>query len=160
MNINLLLDTTYVLPLFGIDINLDDSFREEIKQLWKKGVKNYNIYLSSASIIESVYKLNREYRNSEDPEILNRYHTVLPTIIRSKNVKIIDSFLNPVIAETSMKIRNYGHKDLMDCWIAASAIGMNAFLLTEDKELKSLLRKYSELKIKKIIDWKMLLKEF
>jgi len=160
MNINLLLDTTYVLPLFGIDINLDDSFREEIKQLWKKGVKNYNIYLSSASIIESVYKLNREYRNSEDPEILNRYHTVLPTIIRSKNVKIFDSFLNPVIAETSMKIRNYGHKDLMDCWIAASAIGMNAFLLTEDKELKSLLRKYSELKIKKIIDWKMLRKEF
>ena len=160
MNINLLLDTTYVLPLFGIDINLDDSFREEIKQLWKKGVKNYNIYLSSASIIESVYKLNREYRNSEDPEILNRYHTVLPTIIRSKNVKIIDSFLNPVIAETSMKIRNYGHKDLMDCWIAASAIGMNAFLLTEDKELKSLLRKNSELKIKKIIDWKMLRKEF
>ncbi len=160
MNINLLLDTTYVLPLFGIEINLDDSFREEIKQLWKKGVKNYNIYLSSASIIESVYKLNREYRNSEDPEILNRYHTVLPTIIRSKNVKIFDSFLNPVIAEISMKIRNYGHKDLMDCWIAASAIGMNAFLLTEDKELKSLLRKYSELKIKKIIDWKMLRKEF
>ena len=160
MNINLLLDTTYVLPLFGIDINLDDSFREEIKQLWKKGVKNYNIYLSSASIIESVYKLNREYRNSEDPEILNRYHTVFPTIIRSKNVKIFDSFLNPVIAETSMKIRNYGHKDLMDCWIAASAIGMNAFLLTEDKELKSLLRKYSKLKIKKIIDWKMLRKEF
>lgn len=160
MNINLLLDTTYVLPLFGIEINLDDSFREEIKQLWKKGVKNYNIYLSSASIIESVYKLNREYRNSEDPEILNRYHTVLPTIIRSKNVKIFDSFLNPVIAEISMKIRNYGHKDLMDCWIAASAIGMNAFFLTEDKELKSLLRKYSELKIKKIIDWKMLRKEF
>ena len=136
MTLSLLLDTTYVLPLFGIDINLDNNFREEIKQLWKKGVKNYNIYLSSASIIESVYKLNREYRNSEDPEVLNRYHIVLPTIIRSKIVKIIDPFLNPVIAETSMKIREYCHKDLMDCWIAASAIKINAIFLTEDKELK------------------------
>ncbi|MHA1522745.1 MAG: hypothetical protein ACTSRK_21485 [Promethearchaeota archaeon] len=94
MTINLLLDTTYVLPLFGVDIDLDTDFRKEIKQLWKKGVNNYNIYLSSASIIESVYKLNREYRNSEDPEILNRYHVVLPTIIRSKIVSISCSSSN------------------------------------------------------------------
>ncbi|QEE15675.1 PIN domain-containing protein [Promethearchaeum syntrophicum] len=160
MTNSLLLDTTYVLPLFGIEINMDNSFREEIKQLWKIGVKNYKIYLSSASIIESVYKLNREYRNSKNPEILDRYHTVLPTIIRSKIVKIIDPFLNPVIAESSMKIRNYGHKDLMDCWIAASAISINALLLTEDKELKNLLRKFSEFKFKKILDWKMLRREF
>lgn len=160
MTLNLLLDTTYVLPLFGIDINLNSDFREEIRQLWKKGVKNYNIYLSSASIIESVYKLNREYRNSEDPEVLNRYHIVLPTIIRSKIVKIIDPFLNPIIAENSMKIREFGHKDLMDCWIAASAIGINAILLTEDNELKILLNKYSKLKMNKIIDWKLLHREF
>ena len=159
MTINLLLDTTYVLPLFGIDINLDNDFREEIKQLWKKGVKNYNIYLSSASIIESVYKLNREYRNSEDPEILNRYHVVLPTIIRSKIVKIIDPFLNPVIAESSMKIREFGHKDLMDCWIAASAIKIDAIFLTEDKELKNLLKKNPELKMNEIIDWKIFRQE-
>lgn len=157
---NLLLDTTYVLPLFGIEISLDDSFREEIKQLWKNGVNNYKIYLSSASIIESVYKLNREYRNLKDSEILDRYHTILPTIIRSKIVKIIDPFLNPVIAETSMKIREYGHKDLMDCWIAASAIQINAIFLTEDKELRTLLNKYPKLKINKIIDWKMLRREF
>ena len=159
MTLSLLLDTTYILPLFGIGINLDGDFREEIKQLWKKGVKNYNIYLSSASIIESVCKLNREYRNSEDPEILNRYHVVLPTIIRSKIVKIIDPFLNPVIAESSMKIREFGHKDLMDCWIAASAIGINAIFLTEDNELKILLKKISELKMNKIMDWKIFRRE-
>jgi len=159
MTISLLLDTTYVLPFFGIEINLDSSFREEIKQLWKKGVKNYNIYLTSASIIESVYKLNREYRNLKDPEILERYPTVLPTIIRSKIVKIIDPFLNPVIAEICMKIRSFGHKDLMDCWIAASAIGLNAIFLTEDEELKNVLKNISEFKMKKIIDWKMLRRE-
>ena len=151
MTINLLLDTTYVLPLFGIDINLDSDFREKIKQLWKKGVKDYNIYLSSASIIESVYKLNREYRNSKDPEVLNRYHIVLPTIIRSNIVKIIDPFLNPVIAESSMKIREFGHKNLMDCWIAASAVGLNAIFLTEDKKLRTLLNKYPELKMNKML---------
>jgi len=154
MTINLLLDTTYVLPLFGVNIDLDTDFREEIKQLWKKGVNNYNIYLSSSSINESVYKLNREYRNSEDPEILNRYHVVLPTIIRSKIVKIIDPFLNPVIAESSMKIRGFGHKDLMDCWIAATAIQVGGLFLTEDKELRALLNKYPELKMNKILDWK------
>jgi len=160
MTINLLLDTTYVLPLFGIDINLDKDFREEIKQLWKSGVKNYNLYLSSASIIESVYKLNREYRNSEDPEILERYHVVLPTIIKSKIVKIIDPFLNPVIAEKCMKIRKLGHKDLMDCWIAASAIAINAIFLTEDKELRILLKKNPDFKLNKIINWKIIRQEF
>ncbi len=159
MTLSLLLDTTYVLPLFGINIDLNSDFREEIRQLWKKGVKNYKIYLSSASIIESVYKLNREYRNSEDPEALNRYHIVLPTIIRSKIVKIIDPFLNPIIAENSMKIREFGHKDLMDCWIVASAIQINAIFLTEDKELRTLLNKYPELKINKIFDWKIFRRE-
>ena len=158
-NINsVVLDTTYVLPLFGIKIDLFQSFQEEIKQLWKKGIKEYDIYLPSTCLIETVFKLLNEYRKTGDNSILKRYDMILPTILSSP-IKIFHSELNAKSSLIASIIRHSGHSDFMDCWIAGAATALNGILITEDKELEKLLKKIPETKSLIIWPWKTFVEE-
>ena len=63
MNIKpLILDTTYILPLFGIKIIDLSDYKKISKQLWSNGLKGYNLYLPSICLMEVMFKLNGEYR--------------------------------------------------------------------------------------------------
>ena len=148
---NLVLDTTYILPLFGIDIIITPNFKNELKILWKNGIPGFKIFLPSVCLIETMYKLNREYRNKKDVTILKRYPQILPTIITSKVVEIEHPQLNPTASKIAIVIRHENLTDLMDCWIAASAVALKGILLTEDKDLKEILKKIPE--TKSIITW-------
>ena len=148
---NLILDTTYVLPLFGVDIDLTPNFKNELKNLWKHGIPGLKIFLPSVCLIETMYKLNREYRNKKDITILRRYPQILPTIITSKIVDIKHPQFNPTASKIAITLRQENLTDLMDCWIAASAVDLKGILLTEDKELKEILKKIPETKT--IITW-------
>ena len=43
---DLILDTTYVLPLFGLKLEITKTFDNELKKLWKNGLKGYNLIIS------------------------------------------------------------------------------------------------------------------
>ena len=58
----LLLDTSFILPIFGIDVSFGKNFRNDVKSLLKYGINNHRIIVSSISLIEVMFKLNREYR--------------------------------------------------------------------------------------------------
>jgi predicted nucleic acid-binding protein len=62
-------------------------------------------------------------------------------------------------SQFAMKIRMMGHQDLMDCWIAASAVALNAILLTEDTILKKILKDLAEFKNIPIWNWNRIEKE-
>lgn len=150
----LILDTTYVLPLFGIAIEISATFSEELQQIWESGIPNYQFYLPSVCLIETMYKLNREFRQSSNQGVLRRFSLIVPTILTSKVMKIIHPFLHPRTSQIAMKIRKAGHEDLMDCMIGASAASMNGILITEDLDLKKRMKKVTETKETVIWSWK------
>jgi len=158
-NINsIILDTTYVLPLFGIKIELSLKFEEQIKLLWKNGINEYKVFLPSVCLIETVFKLLNEYRKKNDFKILDRYQLILPTILNSP-IDMFNPELNSKASLIASLIRHSGHMDFMDCWIAGAAVALEGILLTEDKELEKVLRTIPETKTVIIWSWNKLITE-
>ncbi|MHA1520906.1 MAG: PIN domain-containing protein [Promethearchaeota archaeon] len=153
----ILLDTTFVLPLFGIDVQLPNL--PLLRSIWKEEIPGFMFYLSSISLIEVMYKLNREFRLKRDPKILSRYDLILPTILNSNHVELIHSQTNPFVTSKFLKIRNLGHTDLMDCWILGSAVTINSIFLTEDTTLYKVIESHPLLKNTTFWNWKRLCKE-
>lgn len=149
----LILDTTYILPLFGIKIKDLSRINEGIKLIWKKGLKEFDVYLPSICLIEVLYKLVSDYKKTNDIEILKRYPIATPTIMTSQNVNLFDPHLNSTASQIAVIIRHHGHFDIMDCLIAASAATLNGILLTEDNDLKRRLSHIPETKLLSIWSW-------
>ncbi|KKK68058.1 hypothetical protein LCGC14_2947870 [marine sediment metagenome] len=156
----LIIDTTYILPLFGIKIIELSNFKKISKELWSNGLKGYNIYLPSICLMEVMFKLTRENRKSNDVNILNRYAIALPSILSSKSVKIFNPLLNPEASRIAINIRRAGHTDLMDCLIAASAAVLKGIFLTEDNKLSKVIKIMPENKDISIWTWEDLIKLF
>lgn len=153
---SIILDTTYVLPLFGIKIQLSKSFQDELKLLWQTGLKGYKVYLPSMCLIEVMFKLLSEYRVQEDFSILERYHLILPTVLNSP-INVFTSELNPKASLTASIIRSSGYLDFIDCWIAGTAVSLRGILITEDKELNQILNEIPETKSTLVWSWNTLM---
>ncbi len=152
----LVLDTTYILPLFGIKPQISPGFLGEVKDLWSSGLPGFSIYAPSVCLIEVVYKLNQEYRSSKRYEILERYPLILPTVSTSTHVTLFHPHADQNASLLAMKIRDAGHSDLMDCWIAGTAGSLKGILITEDVTLQKLLSTIPELSGIPCWNWKKL----
>jgi len=149
----LILDTTFILPLFGIKIKIDDDFESDIKRVWKNEIDGYVVYLPSTCLIETVFKLLNVYKKTNDFNVLDRYQMILPTLLNLP-IKIFNCELNPKASMIASVIRHYGHPDFMDCWIAATAAVLNGIFLSEDVELKKNLKNIPETKNLSVSSWK------
>jgi len=148
----LILDTTFILPLFGIKIKMDDEFESNLKRIWKNEIEGYHVYLPSICLIETMFKLLNVYKKTNDFNVLDRYQKILPTLIGFP-INIFNCELNPKASMIASIIRHSGHIDFMDCWIAATAAALNGILLSEDIELKNILKKIPETKNLLVIPW-------
>lgn len=155
----LIIDTTYLLPVFGIEIDKSDEEIVQIKNMWIHGLVGFDLYISSISIIEIVYKLNFIFRNQNTNEILDRYPLVLSAILNNPNLHIFYSETDLLASEMAMMIRKMGHTDLLDAWIAGSAYALDGIFLTEERKLIHILKQISEFKSDLIWDWTKLQKE-
>jgi predicted nucleic acid-binding protein len=151
---NFILDTTYVLPLFGVTVDLSPESTQEIKEIWQVKFSQFELYLPSVCLIEVAYKLNAEFRQHGDGKILERLPLVLPTVLDNPCVKLFHPQANILATEMAMKVRVSGHTDLMDCWIAGSAPALDGILLTEESELKRQLKNIPEFFETAIWNWK------
>ncbi|MBY8992504.1 MAG: PIN domain-containing protein [Candidatus Lokiarchaeota archaeon] len=149
----LILDTTFILPLFGIKIKIDDDFESDIKRVWKNEIDGYVVYLPSTCLIETVFKLLNVYKKTNDFNVLDRYQMILPTLLNLP-INIFNCELNPKASMIASVIRHYGHPDFMDCWIAATAAVLNGIFLSEDVELKKNLKNIPETKNLSVSSWK------
>jgi predicted nucleic acid-binding protein len=151
--VDLILDTSYILPLFGIKIKISDTFDDELRRFWKNGLEGYKIFFSSMSLIEVIYLLNGEFRNIPNIEILERYPMVLPSVVNSSVVTMVDSIYDTEISKIANEIRMHGHKDVLDCYIAATAIERNGIFVSRDRDLKEVIQSMDKYKGQKIIKW-------
>ena len=154
----LIMDTTYILPLFGIKIIELTNFKKFSKELWSNGLKGFNLYMPSTCLMEALFKLNGEYRKSKDVDILNRYAITIPSILSSSVIQIFNPLLNPEAIRIAVNIKHAGHTDFMDCLIAASAAALKGIFLTEDIELSKILKIIPETKNVSIWSWSDLIK--
>lgn len=158
--INVILDTTFVLPLFGIRPSFEEKNINEIKSMWEKGINGFNLILPDVCLIESFYKLNREYRKKKDTKVLERYYIALPSIVTSKTVTLQHILNNVEVAEYLIKLRLTGHNDFFDCIIGAQAIDGKGLFITEDEPLKKAILSLNEEKKIEVNNWKEFSKNY
>jgi predicted nucleic acid-binding protein len=148
----LILDTTFILPLFGIQIDLSEDFQKKVQDIWNNRLKGFNVYLPSICLMETMFKLLNEYRKGNDLEILNRYQIILHTIL-DLPIEIFNCEINPKASSIASIIRHSGHLDIMDCWIAGAAVALGGMLLSEDTELILALKEIPETKDLIVWSW-------
>jgi predicted nucleic acid-binding protein len=129
------------------------KLREGIKGIYKGEINDFETYLPSICFIEAFFKLIKEYKRTKRIEILNRYPLGISTILTSRYINIFNPYLDITTSEIAIKIRHAGHPDMFDCWVAASAASLNGILLTEDDDLKQLLKLLPETKFLSIWSW-------
>ena len=147
------LDTTYVLPLFGILIDKKTIRAEDIAHLWRDGTERFSLVLPTPCLLEVVYKLNRLYRKEAKPEILVRYTAVLPSVITNEHVSIFDPYQDIQASRLAFNLREKGHTDLNDCFIAGVAMKLGGILVTEDEALSKAVRPFTTTNRLEVLDW-------
>ena len=129
--LNVLLDTSFILPSLGIDLGKEVS--EGLKGL--ADIKA-EIYYSHFSILESLWVATRLSTNATfDAE---SFSLGLRSIIegdRYMKVKEDSKTFND-----ALKLHMLGHKDMIDNILYANTTRLNIKLLTLDNELKNFIR--------------------
>lgn len=155
----LVLDTTFILPLFGIELTKPKEIKKYLPTILDHGVQGFDIYLPNTCLLETMYLLNREFRKTKNSAILNRFSRLLPTLFNSKYLKLLDPIQIPEAMIIANKIREAGHTDLLDCLIAATAIYLEGIFVTMDKQLIKIIRSIEELEKIEILTWSEFRKE-
>ena len=133
----LLLDTTYLLPIFGVSVGLEDFERRFGKLLGSFSVRYNPVSLMEAKWV--VLRLGRKDRAKKDA-LLNAYRTGLKVLAsdgRLKETPLTSEAAEAVADELLVKD---GVKDYFDRVIYGTASDRNCVLLTEDEELLRLKR--------------------
>lgn len=135
-----LLDTTYLLPAIGIEVDLPQDLLEK---LFSSG---HSFIINELSLFELFGKASRFMSGKE--EIKERFYTGMKSILSSKiDIKPIFTLDTlPVLLEIKEKI-----KDLPDCPITATAMVYSDVMLTEAEDISKAVD-FGVLNLKKFAD--------
>lgn len=147
----ILLDTTYILPLLGVDVEV-----KGLKENFIKVLENYEVYYNPISLIETKFIVLQLLKNGVD--VLEDYKIGLNRILLEDRLKQTP-LTNPeieTVADSLLIDRNI--KDYFDRMIYATATALGLTLVTEDKDLIKLANDYP-LKPPNVLSWKSLCKD-
>ncbi len=150
MVLRILLDSSYILPAFGIavkGISREDLLK--LEQLRVEGTVQY--YYSPIIWIEIVPKVLKEYsarRIAIDTKMFEQAILVL-----EDSAKRVDP--GSVALEIAVKLRILGHRDMIDNILYGIAIENNLLFLTMDKAFREFLQNHG-LETSIVIDHKQL----
>ena len=131
----ILLDTTYILPIFGIDVAIPDL--KEKLSLWSK---QNNLYINSLSILEAKWKVLKLAKKV--PSLLEFFSEGLFYLTHGSKFEIIP-FYSYEVDYIATELHKF-HKDYIDCSILSSAIINSEIFITEEKDnMVKLLRNLS-----------------
>ncbi|TFG21260.1 MAG: type II toxin-antitoxin system VapC family toxin [Promethearchaeota archaeon] len=150
----IVLDTTYILPLYGIEVDGLKDLEKNLISLLNGNNSKISLYIPSVTMLEALYKLIREFKLQDDKNILNRYPMATRSIVENPVLVIVNPLLHPEISNIALNIRSEGHTDLFDCLIAGTAIFHKAILVTQDNELERIIRNIPQYYNQQILDWK------
>ncbi len=125
-----MLDTTYMLPVFGIDIGIDSSsvIQGTLSRLAEKGT---TLCISDLSPFEAFIKAYRIAEKLKDERGKEEAKLGLLFVVRGDWITRIDHKDQEIIEE-AFKIRKK-HNDPFDCFIFATARVQQIPLVTEDR---------------------------
>jgi len=135
MVLNVLLDSTYLLPAFGIEVKgISERDFILLKQMQSKGLVNY---LSTDIVfIEILGKVHKEAKKKGLP--ITNFNFAIKSLKESNFIKWIQIPMKAVTI--ALKIRDLGHKDMIDNLLYATAISNAYVFLTMDHTLRKFLK--------------------
>jgi len=151
----LVLDTMYLLPLFGIKIKLKDY-----DKLFPLLLKNYTVLYNPVSVIEAEWIILKLCKKNPSKKIilLEAFREGLKALLNSNiNQTILTNSTIEKIADDLLLKAEI--EDYFDRVIYATATYYHAILLTEDKELLEINHKDLP-RPKKIISWNTVIRMF
>ena len=154
MALDVLLDSTYLLPSFGIEVEgLADEHIRALRGAWSRGLVRF--YCLSVAWIEVIGKVCREARRSgvEVSDVVN-------TAIRSLLESGVYEWVNPTpdAIKLAFKLRLAGHKDVIDNLLYATSITRSMIFLTIDDALRDFLVKHG-FSVENLMDHEQLLRK-
>lgn len=119
-----LLDTTYLLPVVGIDVNLPEDLLENLFS------SKHSFIINELSLFELFGKASRFFSKKEEAK--ERFYTGMESILSSKiDIKPIFTLDTlSMVLEVNEKIN-----DLPDCPITATALAYSDIMLTEAADI-------------------------
>ena len=152
MVLDVLLDSTYLLPSFGIEVEeLSDEHIRALREVWSRGLVCF--YCLSVVWIEVIGKVCREARKS-GLEISSMINIAIRSLLESGVYEWIDP--TPDAIKLAFKLRLVGHKDFIDDLLYATSITKNMIFLTMDDALKDFLVKHG-FSVENLMDHEQLL---
>jgi hypothetical protein len=148
----LLLDTTYLLPIFGLKVDLED-----FEIIFPELLATRSISFNPIALVESkwiVLKLIRKNPSTKNI-LLEAYRLGLKTLKEDHRLRQT-ALTDETIEEIADKLYHEGLKDYFDRLIYATAVRTNSSLLTEDEELHKLGESSHWHRQKRIINWEKL----
>jgi len=131
----LLLDTTYLLPTFGVATQL-----EGFKERFPKVLETHNVRYNPISLVEAkwvVLKLSRQPGANRE-ELLQRYRLGLRVLLADGRLEQTDLTSEAVERVADGLLIDNDAKDYFDRTIYGTACASKSLLLTEDEELHAL----------------------
>jgi predicted nucleic acid-binding protein len=151
-----LFDTTFILPFFGIDVAIPD-LRDQLKSILS--TRQLGIFISSCSLIEAKWNSIRQYQKTRDKDYLDGANQALASLQANKYMKIVETWFVKDANAFADELLLCGHRDYMDCWIAATAKVQGLVLVSEDKNLKELITEKTKWTEFRMVNWEEFLEE-
>jgi PIN domain nuclease of toxin-antitoxin system len=147
----ILLDTTYLLPVFGIDVEVDSApgIHSALERLRSKGV---SLHISDLSPFEAFIKSFRIAEKLRDEDGKRAAKSGFLVVVKGDWVQRVDHKDEEIIEE-AFRIRLV-HNDPFDCFIFATAKVLALPLVTEDGEASRFLDE------KSVLTWTRLKRHF
>ena len=130
--LRILLDSTYLLPILGVDVDDIRDVIVDLKKLYDEGKAVY--YYSPYSLLEILGKISKSAYNE------HRLKLGL-TAIEEKFTKILPTIYGYIKA---LKLKTKGFRDLIDLLLYTTAKTNSVLFLTRDKELVDFLLEHGE----------------
>ena len=158
MGDDLLLDTSYLLPIFGVELEYHD-----FEVVFSKLHERYSVRYNPVSLIEAkwiILKHSKRVPNQRDA-LLQAYRKGLLSLERDRRFQSTDLTSEGIEELSDILLTQLNVPDYFDRQIYSTAAQTHAILLTEDEPLHALFNKKgsSLVKPKQIIKWKNLLVE-
>lgn len=133
------IDTTYLMPLFGLE-SLIEGLNNQILEILQLDQVVFNY--SPVSIIEIKWQVIKLSKSGIDEEVLEKkFSQALTSLKEDKRYNAID-ILDAKINDLSFELRKLGHDDYFDTIIASSALWESKKFVTEDEPLKLIIQEY------------------
>ena len=130
--LRILLDSTYLLPIVGIDVVGIEHVMHILKKLRDQGVAEY--YYTQYNIFEILGKLSKVKYDAE--------RVAMGLLAIEEEFKQIEPSLKGWLK--ALELRSRGFRDLIDLLLYATSLTHNLLFLTRDKQLIEFLKRNGE----------------